>query len=638
MKHIAFATLTHLLASTTTAYAQPSPDEVIGYAARGQVEAVESALEAGADPNGLGEPYHNFFYDQSTPLFEAIEGDHPQAVELLLEAGASVSMPDEDGHSPLWHAAGVGNVEVGRLLLEYGAPIEVGTQDGGTPLAWAARADHTAFVDLLLNEGANMNALDSGGRGIMSSAVNTFGKLFGNGRTVQFLIDKGADVNHADHRGFTPLQWAIGNSAGALLVTHLLIEAGANPNEATNDGRPFVEFAEERGTPKLHAYLQSDPAARAQAEFLQAVLNNDADGLNDAIANGADPNWGRQTETDGGFGDGTALHFATYLGHDHLIANLVELSADPQGADDYGYTALCRAAENSDLETVRALLNAGADPEGGERRAFLGMVPIHFAAIGGNAEVVRTLMEAGAEIDYTTNASMGYGYNTLGFAIHHGNLEVVRLLLDNGADPNALGETTVVPIDLANERGWTAIATLLGEYGGLSGAEANNAYVDEELAAGTPPDDLFCEAAGLDSHSLIEVLTERGYSPPSSAFGCAVSGEMAERLLELGADPNGQTSSGTPLHDVVMFSMGGTFEVLGVLLEAGANPNVLNSDGQSSLHEAVLNGADEIAYALIDGGADVNLRNGEDKTPLQLAREEGLGSITDMLVELGATE
>ncbi|TLZ75256.1 MAG: ankyrin repeat domain-containing protein, partial [Methanobacteriota archaeon] len=56
-------------------------------------------------------------------------------------------------------------------------------------------------------------------------------------------------------------------------------------------------------------------------------------------------------------------------------------------------------------------------------------------------------------------------YTTLHKAAAHGNLDIVRMLLDRGADPNATRDGGNTPLDDAREKGHQAIAELLKERG-----------------------------------------------------------------------------------------------------------------------------------------------------------------------------
>lgn len=105
---------------------------------------------------------------------------HVPVAKVLLEAGAKVSMPTESFESPLTLAACGGHVELVcsymlsylllfylfkqvSLLLDHGADVEEPNDEGYTPLMEASREGHKTVVELLLNRGANVNAkIDDG--------------------------------------------------------------------------------------------------------------------------------------------------------------------------------------------------------------------------------------------------------------------------------------------------------------------------------------------------------------------------------------------------------------------------------------------------------------------------------------------
>jgi ankyrin repeat protein len=83
------------------------------------------------------------------PLHAAVAGGDAGIARLLLDAGAPVNSPQENGFTPLHGAAFNGNLELAELLLERGADLSAQTVEGKTPADLAREKGHTAVAELL---------------------------------------------------------------------------------------------------------------------------------------------------------------------------------------------------------------------------------------------------------------------------------------------------------------------------------------------------------------------------------------------------------------------------------------------------------------------------------------------------------
>lgn len=102
-------------------------------------------------------------------------------------------------------------------------------------------------------------------------------------------------------------------------------------------------------------------------------------------------------------------------------------------------------------------------------------------------------------------------------------------------------------------------------------------------------------------------------------------------LLKHGGDPNIKNLDGiSPLQQAQ------SLEVLLLLLEGGANVLAADNDGNTALHDRVVDGPMEMIEALLRFGADVNRRNSEGRTPLHIAAEAGRVDAAALLLRKGA--
>ncbi len=118
------------------------------------------------------------------------------------------------------------------------------------------------------------------------------------------------------------------------------------------------------------------------------------------------------------------------------------------------------AAMSGDVGLVKVLLQRGADVSAAQGD---GMTALHWAARGGNDELVQVLIYAGANLAATTRLG---GYTPLHMAAGGGRADVIELLLDAGADPHAATTSgAATPLHLAAGSGSAAAAGALLEHG-----------------------------------------------------------------------------------------------------------------------------------------------------------------------------
>ncbi|QDT74509.1 ankyrin repeat domain-containing protein [Lacipirellula limnantheis] len=131
--------------------------------------------------------------------------------------------------------------------------------------------------------------------------------------------------------------------------------------------------------------------------------------------------------------------------------------SDFDAMDDVsGESALAIAAREGSLELVRALLEAGADPNSPLTTAW----PLGNAAIEGHCDVVELLLDYDADIDATDEC----GNSALASAAAAGRLEVVEQLVEAGARPRQKGSQGRRPIVMAAENGHQTVVDYLKQF------------------------------------------------------------------------------------------------------------------------------------------------------------------------------
>ena len=201
--------------------------------------------------------------DGSTPTFIACVAGHSETLRLLESRGGHLYLPGTEtrryarGITHLHIAASSEKLELARLLLERGADPNATTDYGTTPLSSALNNKEQEVVSLLLDRGALVNP---GGPSPLAQALDRSG----NKAIVRLLLERGADPNGRDSRGFAGLDYAAGSNN--LEAARLLLARGArvDPPEQIGDWRPLHQAAQQLDLEMVKLLLSHGASTRAR--------------------------------------------------------------------------------------------------------------------------------------------------------------------------------------------------------------------------------------------------------------------------------------------------------------------------------------------------------------------------------------
>jgi len=526
---------------------------------------------------------------------DAVMRGDQTAVEKLVAQHADVNAPQADGATALQWAAFRSDKALVDLLIRAGANPKAANRDGATPLWLASINGNAAIVAALLKAGADANEQLPLGRTPLMVASRT-----GNVDAIKVLLDHGADVNAKETlRGTTPLMWAA--DEGHAEAIQLLLQHGADIK------------------------AQSDPAERGRGPALGK--SNDprkaVEALGKALAAGIPtPQLGA-------------------VGTTSLVPVVPEKRGGARGGRagagaGAGGTADLGLDQNDDAAATFGFGRGRAAPKDGG-----GLTPLVYAVRSDDLDSVKALLAAGADVNQVT----GYGWSPLLVATQNRYYKLGAFLLDHGADVN-----------LANKGAWTPLYLATDnrniEGGDYPVRKADMDHLDFIKL-------LLDRGANVNARMKDSTETRTVFTNPwldeggATAFlRASQSGDIVlmKLLLAHGADPNIDTTLHVTALQVAAgigwvegityeWSPASTLEAVKMLLDLGLNPNAQADTGRTALHGAAHKGRPDVVQVLVDHGARLDVRdygNTDNRGSKELAVHTWLAvDYADGLVRVG---
>ena len=598
---------------------------------RANLQMLELLFEHGADPNLVIQPsFEPGDNGIITALQEAARRGTEDTIHFLVSHGADLILSRDDCHfkSALHAACFFGMIDNVKALLELGSDVNCQGGYWGTALQAAAYSGHVEVINLLLDAGAEINACQTGH---YKTALMAACDHINDDRidAVKALLERGADPSlRAGTQLLYPLQLA--SWRGSDQIVNALIAAGANVNAFGG---------------RHHSALQA------------AAISNEPDILIALIEAGAEVD-----ATGGKFGTAFAAAYSegafpcTNILYDHGASNKIvagvfgsPLGAALAGACQTLVTFFIKRHEADPNEylgkrlgtilhqciktrywdgegcdvgiLLDLLLEAGADVNGLGPDGFGGRwgTPLGCAALTGSTELLRKLLDAGADI----NLRGGKGkYTALQLACNGEREEVVDFLLENGAEINA------EVVQTASARGKTNLIQKFLHRGAEINYFSRFRYGHALQSAVMRGHE---EAAKLLVKQGAEINAEGG------RFGCALqaaalrcSKKFIKFMIKKGA--NVHRKGGYYQTALQAAAAAGRTKIVSLLLQHEVDVNVSGGRYGSALQAACVFGNIKTVRKIINHGADVNLRSGFYGTALSAAAIKGRQDIVRYLL------
>lgn len=611
----------------------------------------------------------NILYEDTTPLVIAtLETQNPDMIKLLYQLGADLSLED-----PAIQASYLGFNRFVRILADMGAPLR-NLKTGWTALHSAVSGGHTDLAEwLIVIKSLDVNAQDEDGETpLMYATRHTDMQL------IKLLLAKGADVNLKDNDGQTAYDWAVrrdnleaaeylkklmGGAQGSPAVSgedmakaiqegntkkiKELVKKGFNlSTDSSYGGDMFIELAAYHGTletVKTLVDLGADP--KIGGPLIIAAYRGEEDILKYLISQGS-----ALTNPTGW----TALHAAASGGHAKIVEYLLTQGQNPNAQDEDGESPLMYAAQTN-IDVVRVLINAGADPflqdnkdqtalkwaMNSSRQDVISYFNTEYPSLRPIGSLLGIILEGDTQIlneadpsieeingtyhyhDATEGTCLGE-LTPLQIAGHNGNLDMIKALIALGADvsaANALGDTASA---LAGQAGHAEVVrffrtTYPDMYSRWDILQIIQSRDPEILRAANLPKDIL--SAKYHYHD------ENGdcFGDLSLLQIAIVGGDLAmtEALAILGV-------SISENYPVMAAAYRGYTNITSYLISQGS-PLSIPEQGWTALHSAAEGGHAPMIEFLITQKQDVNAINTSGQTPLMLASGVNLGAVQALI-------
>ena len=457
------------------------------------------------------------------------------AISLVL-VSVTAGMRAAQNDRRLIEAVKQGNKASIRALLKEKVPVNTTATDGTTALHWSVRSDDMETTKLLLQAGAN--------------------------------------VRSADRYGITPLKLAAENGSAPMI--EVLLKAGADPNATLPTGETALMTAAHTGKPDAISMLLTHGAKPNERDIrfgetamMWAAAENNAAAIRVLADGGGDLN-----------AKSRLMEFPEF----RFLTSGMVITALPKG----GWTPLMYTARQGSIDSARALIEAGANPNltdpDGTTATVIAIINAHF-------DLAAMLAEKGADLNIADSSGMTALYAAV-------DMHTLAPMLSRPA-PKVLDK-----LDSA------ALVPVLLKHGADPNLRLKKPIIGRHHDSGDA--------------SMGEGTTALMRAAKSSDF------EVIKSLLQGGADPALTQKDYSNMTMILLNGRGAgnesaILETIKLCVERGLDVDAFNANGQTILHIAVQRGNNSIVRYLAEKGAKLDMKNKQGRTPMDLALGVGAG-------------
>ena len=648
------------------------------------IQTLEALIGYGAEVNAVNNRCQ-------TALWFACCDGQDEFVKILLHAGANPNITDKHGDSSL-HSAICGYCRKDTLqeLIDHGADVNAAANNGDTAISLASCRAQREIVTLFLIAKADPNIANADGDACLHRAVNSGCSE----EILQDLILYGGDVNAVNKKGRTAL--LLSCFFRQMDSVRVLLGAGADPTISDEEGFSCLHAAVDGRCSKGTLQALIDHGAHIDAKrkdgttaLLSACRTGQSESVMFLLDSGADVKL-RKPDSN------TCLYLAVQ-GHcsKDTLQKIIDQGSNVNALNRRGETALIRACYNAQMESVKVLLENGADPNiydvlgnssllaailanctnetlkdiiaykadlGAQNKT--GRTALLAACCYRQQEAVQILLKAGSNPNITDK----HGNTCLIATVYYnGSRKVIRSLIKHGANVNAIvkyNQTALMiachkkyadfihvllkagsDTNIVDEDSWTCLMYAVNSH---CSNEILQAITDHGVDVNAKDKDnqtALMIACGIRHVDAIHVLLKAGsdtnivdkniWTCLMSVVESQCSNEVLQAIIDHGADANATDKNNRTA--LMIACQKKHVDAIHVLLKAGSDTNIVHKDGDTCLMVAVAdNCSDEVLQALIDHGVNVNAQNSLNCTALMTACDDKHADAIHVLLKAGA--
>ena len=601
-----------------------------------------------------------------TPLHYAVLRDRFLAAEILIGAGASFDIKDNQGRTALELAQKINNKAMERFLKESydidqyiglmefmeqnptvedvmnsGLSLEARNEWGKTVLQTLAKQGDIQNIKTLLEAGADVSRVNKNGKNILhlSSDSKNHEEL------VRLVASYNKNLlNQTDNQGQTPFHRILPKKNERIIRTY--IENGADPFLLSPQGQTAFEVIESWNEKKwndfsqeIQTMLASKEEKKKQSWVIDKVMSLKKEGEE------------KKTE-----------EVVEISSPELSVENKVEMDE----VDEKGNSRFHILVKEKNLEEIKKLIELGVSKDVSN---YEGMKVFHLVALSRNLEIMKLFLN-----ENNVNERNSQGETPLHLSVISGSEEAVNFVLNLGANLLSIDNNEETPLDLAflwkHEKLVSILKDRLIEYKNDLGQNALHVAVlrrdfkkaqelmkessdrkkvlNEQDSLGQTPVYLAAKIGDMKMLKYLmklgarmDVKSHEGLSPMSVArkenhTDIIMFLDPANKALMKHRDEKGNSNEESsssvnslgenPLHWIARFGylegLKPYFKKVSMSHQEKDILNVQDQWGQTALYLAAERGDKDIVKALLELNADYHISNHEGKAPIQIAREQ----------------